>query len=156
MPTHNSPTRGLRLPDTLVSRIFLVSACLPAASLHLLSWTQNTVSAEPPSAATQTEFHSKGGGSREESWVAPFSSSQGRCPISSLSWAARHTGLGEHWPPASPPQLLEHRGSWTDTDQKPEKGAAGAGLCPADTHAGFLIPGPSGKGGPTRHGAPPG
>lgn len=67
---------------------------------------QNTVRAEPPSAATQTEFHSKGGGSREESWVAPFSSSQGRCPISSLSWAAKHTGLGEPWLPASPPQLL--------------------------------------------------
>lgn len=82
--------------------------------------------------------------------MAARSSFQSRCPICSPSRAHQGTCGCKRtpWLPMRPPHPVESHGSWIETDQSERGPAAGAELCPADTHAGFLIlrrPDPPGR-----------
>lgn len=116
------PTGGFRLLDTLVSPISLLSACLPIASLPLLSWTQITLRASipllPPNTPLPPELHAKGRGDREESWVAACASFQGCCLISSLAWAPRHLWRKSA---ACTPSRAAGKPRLLDRQEKPEK-----------------------------------
>lgn len=101
------PTRGLRLAHTPGSQAFPVRA-----SLHLLNWLQHSLRAEPPPCC-HPEFPSKGGGSREESWVAALGSSQGHCPTSPTPGTEAHLGARAH---SLPGCLRSHHTRWEAAD----------------------------------------